>query len=163
MPSTSKSTKLSLSGVIRVSAIEWASRVEVAVGARRVDDDEIVRVLDRGDGVGEAGEFLRLVLVDLEAVAARDAEMRRQFESELRPLRPGAPVADVMGEAALARVEVDGGDALASLHQRDRDMHRGGRFARAALLVAEHDHMGGSGLLRPFAVRDPHGLSSVDL
>ena len=75
------------------------------------------------------------------AFGARDAIVRRQFELEARVLGPGAAVLDVMGEAFLPRVEIDGGDALAGLQQRDRDMHRGGRFAGAALLVAEHDDM----------------------
>ena len=39
---------------------------EIAVGARRIDDDEIVRLLDRADRLGKAGELDRLVLVELE-------------------------------------------------------------------------------------------------
>jgi hypothetical protein len=49
-----------------------------------------------------------------------------------------------MREGLLPAVEVYGCDALAGFQQRDRDMHRGGGLARAALLVAEHDHMRGT-------------------
>jgi hypothetical protein len=56
---------------------------------------------------------------------------------------PGAPVLDVVGEALLAAVEIDGGDALPCLEQRHRDMHCGGRLARTALLIAEHHDMRG--------------------
>src|SRR5262249_61028854 len=94
---------------------------QVAVDARRVDDDEVVAVLDRGDRVGEAGELDRLVLVDAQALAAADAEVHRQLERKLRALRPRAAVADVVGEAGLARVEGDGGEAVARLSSRERD------------------------------------------
>ena len=67
------------------------------------------------------------------------------FERDAGARRPVAAVLDVMREGLLARVEIDGGDALPGLEQRDRDVHRGGRFARAALLVAEHDDMRGRG------------------
>ena len=97
---------------------------QIAVVARRIDDDEIVGVFDRVDRGGEIVELRRFVVRDQRAVAARDAVMRRQFEIEPGVLRPGLAVLDVMGEALLARVEVDRGDPLARLQQRDRDMHR---------------------------------------
>jgi hypothetical protein len=50
-----------------------------------------------------------------------------------------APVVDIVGEALLPAVQVDGGDALACLHQGHSDMQGGGRFARTALLIAEHN------------------------
>jgi hypothetical protein len=48
-----------------------------------------------------------------------------------------------MREAFLPGIEIDGGDALARLQQRDRDVQRGGRFAGAALFVAEYDNVSG--------------------
>ena len=81
-------------------------------------------VLDRRDGFRKAGKFNRVVLLELERRALRDAKMNRDLQVEARALGPGAPVIDVVGEALLARVEVDRGDPLASLQQRDRDMHR---------------------------------------
>jgi hypothetical protein len=47
-----------------------------------------------------------------------------------------------MGETFLTRVEVDRGDTLPSLEQRDCDMHRDGRFTRPTLLVAENNAEG---------------------
>ena len=97
---------------------------EIAVVTRRIDNDEIMGVFDRVDRGGEIVELRRFVVRDQRAVGARYAVMRRQFEIEPGMLRPGLTVFDVMGEALLARVEVDRGDPLASLQQRDRDMHR---------------------------------------
>jgi hypothetical protein len=57
-------------------------------------------------------------------------------------LGPSFPVLDVMGEAFLARVEVDRGDPLTRFQQRNRDMHRDSGFSRAALLVAENNAEG---------------------
>ena len=57
----------------------------------------------------------------------------------MRARGPVAAVLDVMRETFLARVEIDGGDALAGFEQRDRDVQRGGRFSGAALFIAEHD------------------------
>ena len=71
--------------------------------------------------------------------------MHRHFELDAGARRPVAPVLDVMGEALLPRIEIDGRDPLPGIHQGDRDMHRGGRFARAAFLVAEHDDVRGRG------------------
>ncbi len=39
---------------------------EIAVGAGRIDDHEIVGLLDRADRLGKTGELDRLVLVELE-------------------------------------------------------------------------------------------------
>ena len=54
--------------------------------------------------------------------------MHGNFEIETGAARPGAAVADVTGEALLAAIEIDGGDALAGLHQRDGNMQGGGGF-----------------------------------
>jgi hypothetical protein len=47
-----------------------------------------------------------------------------------------------MSEALLSRIEVDRGDALAGLQQRDRDMHRDRRFSGPTLFVAEYNAKG---------------------
>jgi hypothetical protein len=83
----------------------------------------------------------RFVVGDLHGVAALDAAMHRKFEVEPVRRAQARRLLDVMGEALLAAVEVDGGDALAGFQQRNRDMQGGGGFARTALLVAEHDDM----------------------
>ena len=69
------------------------------------------------------------------------------FESERRcGCAQALPVVDVTGETLLAAVEIDRGNALAGLHQGDRDMQSGGRFTRTALLVAQHDDVRRTGL-----------------
>ena len=114
---------------------------QIGIVARRIDDDEIVAVLDRAHRLGKGGEFLRLDFVEAQPEAARDAIMHGHFELDAGALGPVAAVLDVMGEAFLPRIEVDGGDALAGLQQRDGDVHRGGRFSRAAFFVAKDDDM----------------------
>ena len=54
---------------------------EIAVGAGRVDDDEIVRLLDRADRLGKARELDRLVLVELGTLSSIPAclAQRRRF------------------------------------------------------------------------------------
>ena len=130
---------------------------QIAVVAGRIDDDEIMGVLDRVDGGGEVVELGRLVVGDERAIRARDAIMRRHFELEAGVLGPGAAVVDVVREALLARVEIDGGDALAGFQQRDRDMHRDRGLARAAFFVAEYDAIGRA---RPHASLNRHGHPS---
>ena len=143
VPSTAKSTKLSLSGVISVSAIECASLVRWVSDAGGIDDDEIVGLLDGGERVDEAGEFDRLVVVELLSRAARDAVMLRRGKRAAGVLGPDAPVLDVLGEALLPQIEIDGGDPLPEIHQGDGDMHGERRLSCTALLIAEHYDMRG--------------------
>ena len=37
---------------------------QIGIGARGIDDDEVVALLDRADRLGKGGEFLRLDLFD---------------------------------------------------------------------------------------------------
>jgi hypothetical protein len=62
--------------------------------------------------------------------------MNRKLEVEAGAAREGASVVDVTGKALLAAVEVDGGDALSGLQQRNGDMESNGGFARTTLFVA---------------------------
>ena len=129
---------------------------QVAVVGRGIDHDEVVAVLDRSDRFGKAGELGDLVLLDLRALAAGHMIVRRQLELDFPTGRPAAPVFDVMGEGLLPAVEIDGGDALTGLEQGDRNVHRRGRFSRAALLVAEHDDVRG---LRYYGRLEQHNAS----
>ena len=115
---------------------------QVAVGAGRIDDDKIEGPLDRAHGIHELLELGRFVVGDLHGLAELDAVMHGKFEVEAGTAGPGAAVVDVTGEALLPAVEIDGGDALASLQQGDGDMQGGGGFARTALLIAQHNDMG---------------------
>jgi hypothetical protein len=72
--------------------------------------------------------------------------MHRDFEIEPGAPRPGASVVDIAGEALLTAIEIDGGDALASLHQRYGNVQGGGGFTRTALLIAQHNDMSRAGL-----------------
>ena len=115
---------------------------QIAVMPGRIDDDEVVGVFDRIDGGGKILEFGGLVVRDERPLGALDAVVRGQFEIEPGMLGPGLTVLDVMGETLLARVAVDRRDPLASLQQRDRDMHRDRGFARPTLFVAENNAKG---------------------
>ena len=119
---------------------------QVAVGSRGIDHDEIEGPLDRAHGVHELLEFGCFVVGDLHGLAELDAAMDRDLEIDTGTARPGAAVADVAGEALLAAIEIDGGDALASLHQGDGNMQGGSGFTRTALLVAQHDNVRRAGL-----------------
>ena len=114
---------------------------QVGIVTRRIDDDEIVGLLDRADGLGKGREFLGFNFVEPHAEAAGDAIMRRDVELDARAPRPIAAIFDVMSEAFLPRIEIYGGDALAGLQQRDGDMHGRRRFAGAAFFIAKDDDM----------------------
>ena len=114
---------------------------QIAVGPRRIDDDEIECPLHRADGVHELKKLRRFIVGDLHGVAKLDAAMHRKFEVEPGTARPGAAIGDVAGKTLLAAIEVDGCDALAGLEQRNGDMQGGGGFPRTALLIAQHNHM----------------------
>jgi hypothetical protein len=114
---------------------------QIAVMRRRIDHDEVMAILCSGDRSLKIGAFGGLVFRHHGTFDACDAEMRRQFQIDLIPPRPAAPALDIMGEGLLPAVQVDGCDALASLQQRNGDVHRDGGFARAALLITDHDDM----------------------
>ena len=101
-------------------------------------------MLDFVDGCRKVRKLRRLVLVDPRTLAARDAIMLRQLQRDTGPLRAGLAIFNVVSEGLLPAVEIDGRDTLSGLEKRHRNMHRGGGFARSALLVAEHDHMRGT-------------------
>ena len=98
-------------------------------------------LLDRADRFGEGAEFLRLDFIEPHAEAACDAKMPRMLKLDAGPRGPVAPVFNVMCKAALTGVEIDCGDALAGLQQRDSDMHSRSRLSRTAFFVAKDDDM----------------------
>jgi hypothetical protein len=95
LPSTSKSRKLSLSGVTSVSAIDVREAHQVGVVAGVFDHHEIVAVLDRVDRGREAAELRRFVLVDANALGALDRKMIRDFQLRAGAPRAGATVLDI--------------------------------------------------------------------
>ena len=106
-------SRLTVSWPGLADAVETAESVSLADGAVRR------RVIATRP---ESGEFDCLVLVQLDAGAARDAVMRRHFELDVRALRPVAAIFNVMREALLPGVEIDSGDSLTALYQRDSKM-----------------------------------------
>jgi hypothetical protein len=96
------------------------------------------------------GKLDGLVLVELLSRSARDAVVIGDREVLAPTLRPGAPVLDVIGEASLPQIEVDGGDPLSERHQGGGDVHGNGGLARTSLFVPEHDDVRGR---RPPAIR----------
>ncbi len=56
--------RLSLSGVISVSASEWARRVEMRIEAGRIDDEEVDVAFDLDHGLTEQVELELLVFLD---------------------------------------------------------------------------------------------------
>ena len=126
------------------------------VGAGAIEDDIVVRrgqPVDQGVGLAAFRVPLRL--------AAGDAVMLRQLQAQ--SLAPGeiAPVLDIAGERALVAVEIDARHGIAPAQQGDDQMHRRGRFAGPALLVAEHDDRAGAAaavcrLTRSRVVRPRH-------
>ncbi len=113
-------------------------RRQVGVVTGTVDDDEVVRPAEPFDDLGKRAAAERL---DLAAPAAHrlEAHMRRDAEIERGLSRPVAPVIDVVRQRLLLVVEIDGGDALTRLDQRDGDVHGNCRFAGAALVVSDNN------------------------
>src|SRR5262249_32534086 len=70
----------------------------------------------------------------------------RDLQIEPCTAAPGGAIVDVTGEALLAAIEVDGGHPLTGLQQGNSNVQGGRGLARPALLVAQHDHVGRSGL-----------------
>ena len=132
---------LSLSGVISVSASEWASRV------RWVSNPGVSTIRKSAcpstsiDRLAEQVELELLVFLDRVRAGQRQVVMGGVRQFEVARLRPVAAVLDVVGEGLLAAVDVDRGDAEALIEQVDREMEGGRGLARAALLIADDNDM----------------------
>jgi hypothetical protein len=114
---------------------------EVGVRTRGINHDEVLPMFDLGDRAGKTRELGVFVLIAARAFSACDAEMKRQFERQTELLRPPAAALDIVRKCPLARIEVDGRDALSRLQKGNSEMHGGRRLARPALLVPKHDDM----------------------
>jgi hypothetical protein len=69
--------------------------------------------------------------------------MLRDIEFTPHLLGPGPPVLDMVGKTSLPGIEVDSGDGLTRLDQRNCNVHCDGRLPRPALLIADNDDAGG--------------------
>ena len=136
--SRSRSRKLSLSGVISVSACAWPRREQAGVAARRIDDDEVAlgELASVADEPRASSSRAALAAESSGWPRAGDAGQRQR--QPLRRRRPGGSrnsATSVPWRASRSMLPT----LMAVAQQRDDHMHRGGRLARAALLVAEHD------------------------
>lgn len=146
---TSRSIRLSLSGVISVSASECARRVRWVSKAGRVDDQEVGNAFDLHHCLTEEIELE--VLVFLDRVRARERQMivRRMRQLQVARLRPAPAVLHVVGEGLLAGIDVDRGDLEALIQQINGEMESGRGLARAALLIADNYDMRARNAPRP--------------
>jgi len=127
---------------------------EMGVAAGRVDDHEI----DLVDHLLERGIEARL-LVGLGGGAVgqrreRHRQVHRHGQRDRLALGIGRAIFDVAAERGLPRIEVERGHPRALGEQRHGDVQGGRRLARAALLVADHHHMGATRQLRSLALGD---------
>jgi hypothetical protein len=119
---------------------------QVRVEAGRVDDKEVGITLDFDHCLPEEVKLELLVLLYGVRACHRQVVVRRMRQLQVVRLRPVAPVAYVLGERLLARVDVDRSDAKALVEQVDGEVKRRGRLARAAFFIADDNDM------RPAAV-----------
>src|SRR5689334_4274075 len=89
-----------------------------------IDDDKAVVLRECIDGVGERRASLALA-------AGRDVEAQMPGKIELAAdaLTPRSPVFDVVGQAPLPGIEIDGGHGLLRLDERNSNVHRDRGFA----------------------------------
>ena len=114
---------------------------EVAVKAGRVDDDEIHLAAQAIHGAREDSQLDLLVFADGVAPGGRQVHMLGHQHIATAGLGRGAAIADVAGQGLLTAIDVNGGDPVPQMQQIDRQMQRGGGFARATFFVADHNDM----------------------
>ena len=139
--SRSRSRKLSFSGVISVSAWEWPMR-DRPVSLPGVSMTMKSQSAELGQRRVEARAVLGLAaaIAESSAAARQMGIWRRQRQRQLGRRRPagsrnsGSACPGGHRDRCCRRV-------MAVAQQRHDHMHGGGRFARAALLVAENDDM----------------------
>ena len=90
----------------------------------RIDDDEAVISRQSIDGVGESRAPFALA-----AGRVIGTQMLRDIEFASDALAPCPPVFDVMGQTSLPGIEIDGGDRLVRLHERNSNVHGDRGFA----------------------------------
>src|SRR5471030_1287626 len=112
---------------------------QIAVMTGGIDHNKAVALRQRIDGLAEGLACCGLILLGRIIDLRIETSMVGNFEVAANVLSPGAPVLDIMGEASLPGIEIEGGDALARLNQRHRNMHGDGRFARSALFISHND------------------------
>ncbi len=119
-----------------------AQPAQIGVGAGAVDhhDVAILRQI-RQRGV-EPRLLLHLRRRPAIQLAAEHRYMTRHRQIHLARLRERLPRRQIAAERALPRVEINRADPVAVPQQAHDHVHGRRRLARAALLIAQHNHLG---------------------
>jgi hypothetical protein len=88
---------------------------QIAIRARRVDDDELNIPVERVDRIDESLAFKLFIVSDLHRPALLDAEVGWHFEIEPGMGCPSTTIVYVARKALLASVEIDCSNPLAGL------------------------------------------------
>ena len=144
-PSTSRSTKLSLSGVINVSRHRMRDVRQIIVVTEGVDDDDAVA---SGDVSRPSSPAPCSLAACSSAEGWRNAEGFVPWCTQCRDIRrtscrcPDAPVLDVTGQASLPGIEIDRWQP--HWHRLDRgrsaNLHGDGGFSRLRPSHCRRDH-----------------------
>src|SRR5450759_592771 len=108
---------------------------QITIMTGSIDYNKTVSLRQCINGIGECLASCGILRI----IVLTEAKMVRDLEVANTVLSPSASILNIMGEASLSRIEIDGGDALAGLHQRNCDMHCNSGFARSALFIAHND------------------------
>src|SRR5665213_1484990 len=115
---------------------------QIIVVAGGIDDDQAVGTSQCINCASQSLPADGLIL-EADIIGAAKTKMIGNIKVAGDAVGPGSPVLDVMREASLSRIEVNCGDTLARLHQRNRDVHGDGGFAGAAFFIGNDDDSGG--------------------
>ena len=118
---------------------------ERGFAGRCVDHHEAAGRSELGKGEAEACLLVRALGRGIGLAARRHLAMKRLGECQAPPPGAAGAVLDVAAEGPLLGVEIDGADREAAVEQARDEVHGGGRLARPALRVAEHDDVGAGG------------------
>src|ERR1019366_10167853 len=94
----------------RMSQPRW-----ITIVPRSIDHNKAVSLRQCIHGIGECLTSCGIFRI----IAFTETKMFGDLEVATNVLCPSASVLNIMGEAPLSRIEIDGGDALAGLHQRN--------------------------------------------
>lgn len=137
----SRSRKLSLTGVMTVSAIPCANKLSGLLVPAESIRNEVARPTGVSQQVRQGLDSIAVVPFCAAMTEIVDTNMIRNRESIAIGLRRPAPVFDVTRERALVIIQVNRVDSLPALEQPDGKVHRERGFAAATFLVAKQNHM----------------------
>ena len=115
-----------------------------SVAAGRIDNDHIADRRKALQRVFKTARFLGFGLIQASMRTRIHADHIRHREAGACRLNPPIAVLEVAGERALAHIQVDRADPFALAQQGNTKMHRDGRLARTAFLIADRDDAAGT-------------------